>query len=421
MTTTVERLPSTPAPEAASLELPAPAQERRTLGGLSGEDVLLLTVALVGAVSLAWVVDQRLLPVTGRLGVFLTTYLAFVALYGVACSLVLDRVGAVDRVVGVLVASAGAVLVAALGGIVLFTLVRGWSALHHWNFFTQTTAYIGPDAALVEGGIVAAVVGTLEQVAISVALSVPLGIATAVYLNEVKGKVAGVVRTVTEAMTAVPTIVAGLFVYSLLVLQLGAERSGLAASLALCVSMLPVVTKTAEVVLRLVPGGLREASLALGSTQWATVRKVVLPTARPGLMTAVLLGVARVIGETSPVLIVAGSTNELNADPLHGPQVSLPLFVFNEARMPLDPAIARAFGAAVVLLALVVTLFTIARVVGGREPGHLSRRRQRRLATRYAEVGARGEELDPPAAVHAQPHQPSTEPIASPESEEDTR
>ena len=155
-----------------------------------------------------------------------------------------------------------------------------------------------------------------------------------------RGRLARLVRTVVEAMTAVPTIVAGLFIYSLLIIQLGWERSGFAASLALSVSMIPVVTTTAEVVLRLVPNGLREASLALGTTQWQTVRRVVLPTARPGLVTAVLLGVARVIGETSPVLLVAGSTNELNYDPTHGPQLSLPLFVFTGMRQPLDVAIA---------------------------------------------------------------------------------
>jgi phosphate transport system permease protein len=137
-------------------------------------------------------------------------------------------------------------------------------------------------------------------------------------------------------------------------------------------------------VLRLVPGGLREASLALGTTQWQTVRRVVLPTARPGLVTAVLLGVARVIGETSPVLLVAGSTNELNWDPAHGPQLSLPLFVFTDMRMPINNAIARAFGAAVVLLVLVVVLFALARILGGRPLGHISRRKQRRLAAARA-------------------------------------
>ncbi len=118
-----------------------------------------------------------------------------------------------------------------------------------------------------------------------------------------------------------------------------------------------------------------EASLALGTTQWQTVRRVVLPTARPGLLTAVLLGVARVIGETSPVLLVAGSTNELNADPMHGPMLSLPLFAFTQMKMPLDTAIARAFGSCVVLLVLVVVLFGLARILGGRPPGHISPRR----------------------------------------------
>ena len=236
------------------------------------------------------------------------------------------------------------VLVACLVGIVVFTFVRGKDALAHLNFYTQTTAYIGPEAPLDQGGIVAAMVGTLEQVAISVVLSVPLAIATAVYLSEVRGRLARLVRTVVEAMSAVPTIVAGLFIYSMLILKFGQDRSGFAASLALCISMIPVVCTTAEVVLRLVPNGLREASLALGTTQWQTVRRVVLPTARPGLVTAVLLGVARVIGETSPVLLVAGSTNELNADPMHGPMLSLPLFAFTQMKMPLDTAIARAFG-----------------------------------------------------------------------------
>jgi phosphate transport system permease protein len=211
-------------------------------------------------------------------------------------------------------------------------------------------------------------------------MSVPLGIATAVYLNEGRGWLPRTVRTVVDAMSAVPTIVAGLFVYSMLVIRFGVERSGFAAAFALSISMVPVVTRTAEVVLRLVPNGLREASLALGCTQWQTVKGVVLPTARSGLVTAVLLGVARVIGETSPVLLVAGSTNELNYDPLNDPQVSLPLFVFNQVRLPLDEAIARAFGAAVVLLLLVVVLFALARIVGGRPLGRPTRRARRRAA-----------------------------------------
>lgn len=370
-----------PGPAAPATTPPPP---RVRVGGVSAELVLHVASAGLGALALVWLVYERLLPITGAMGFWLSWYGVFLVLLGAASATTLDRMGVVDRVVGALVTTAGLVLVACLAGIVIFTGVRGWAALSHTNFYTQTTAYIGPDAPLDQGGIYAAIVGTLEQVAISVLLSVPLGIATAVYLSEVRGRIARLVRIVVEAMSAVPTIVAGLFVYSMLILQLGQERSGFAASLALSVSMIPVVVTTAEVVLRLVPGGLREASLALGTTQWQTVRRVVLPTARPGLVTAVLLGVARVIGETSPVLLVAGSTAELNYDPAHGPQVSLPLFVFNQMRLPLDQAIQRAFGAAVVLLVLVVVFFGLARVVGGREPGRMSRRQQRRLARAQA-------------------------------------
>ncbi len=354
--------------------------QRVKVGGVSAELVLHVGSAAFGALALVWLTYQQLLPITGTIGFWLSWYGVFLVLLAAISATTLDRMAVVDRIVGALVTTAGLVLVACLAGIVVFTAVRGWEALKHPNFYHQTTAFIGPEAPLDQGGIWAAMVGTLEQVAISVVLSVPLGIATAVYLSEVRGRLARLVRTVVEAMSAVPTIVAGLFIYSMLILKFGQERSGFAASLALCVSMIPVVVTTAEVVLRLVPGGLREASLALGTTQWQTVRRVVLPTARSGLVTAVLLGVARVIGETSPVLLVAGSTSELNYDALHGPQVSLPLFVFNEMRLPLDEAIARAFGAAVVLLVLVVVLFGLARVVGGRPPGHLSRRQRRRLA-----------------------------------------
>ncbi len=366
-----------------------PQEVRRTprrvrIGGADPELVTHVVGAVLGALGLTWMVYERLIPMTGVIGFWLCWYAAFLMLFAAMSATTLDRVGVVDRMVGALVTTAGIIMVACLVGIVVFTFVRGKEALSHWNFYTKTTAYIGPEAPLNQGGVVAAMVGTLEQVALSVVLSVPLAIATAVYLSEVRGGLARMVRTVVEAMSAVPTIVAGLFIYSMLILKFGQDRSGFAASLALCISMIPVVCTTAEVVLRLVPNGLREASLALGTTQWQTVRRVVLPTARPGLLTAVLLGVARVIGETSPVLLVAGSTNELNADPLHGPMLSLPLFAFTQMKMPLDTAIARAFGSCVVLLVLVVVLFGLARILGGRPPGHISPRKQRRLAAARA-------------------------------------
>jgi phosphate transport system permease protein len=182
-------------------------------------------------------------------------------------------------------------------------------------------------------------------------------------MTEVGGRFARVVRTVVEAMTALPSIVAGLFIYSVLIVTLGYPRSGLAAALAIAVMMLPIIARAADVVLRVVPSGLREASLALGASRWRTVWHVVLPTARPGLATAVILGVARGVGETSPVLLTSGAAAFLVTDPTDGVMNSLPLFIYTNVRSGEPNAITRAFAAATVLLALVLVLFVTARLL----------------------------------------------------------
>jgi len=188
-------------------------------------------------------------------------------------------------------------------------------------------------------------------------------------------------------MTALPSIVAGLFIYATFILILGFDLSGLAAALAISVMMLPIIIRAADVVLRLVPGSLREASQALGSGQWRTVWHVVLPTARSGLATAVILGTARGIGETSPVLLTAGYTATMNVNPLKGPMVSLPLATFELVKSPQPTMIARGFGTAAVLLALVLILFVIARIIGGRGPGSLTRRQEhRRVLASYRDA-----------------------------------
>ena len=150
------------------------------------------------------------------------------------------------------------------------------------------------------------------------------------------------------------------------------------------IMMLPIIIRSADVVLRLVPGGLREASDALGSSQWRTVWHVVLPTARSGLTTSVILGVARGVGETAPVLLTAGFTSTMNYNPTKGPMVSLPLAAFELVRSPQQTQVARGFATAAVLMILVLVLFTIARVVGGRPVGRLSKRQTRKAQARSA-------------------------------------
>jgi len=216
---------------------------------------------------------------------------------------------------------------------------------------------------------------------------VPLGIAAALYLAEVGGPGARPVRTLVDAMTALPDIIAGLFILAFMVLTVGLPESGFAASLALAVTMLPIVTRASETVLRIVPGTLREASYALGGSQWRTVVMVVLPTARSGLATAVVLAMARGIGETAPVLLVAGYARGINANPFKGWQTSLPLFIYNEIQSPIVADHDRAFGGGFALFVLVLVLFTVARRLGGGAPGELTRRQRRQIARQASAHG----------------------------------
>lgn len=336
--------------------------------------------ALVAAVALTALVFAQLAPFGGVIGFAVLAWLVFLGLYALLVSLTENALTVRDRLVSAVVHSLAVFALLALVTIVAYPLVRGVGALSHLNFFTEDMANAGPLDPLAQGGVLHAVVGTLEQIAIALTVTVPLGLTCAVYLNEVRGAFSRLVRTIVDAMTALPSIVAGLFVYAALIVALGLEKSGLAAGCAISVMMLPIVIRAADVVIRLVPGNLREASLALGAGRLRTVWHVVLPTARSGLTTAILLGTARGIGETSPVLITAGFTAYLNADPLSGPQISLPLATFSLVTSPEEAMKARGFGAAAVLMLLVLVLFVVARVAGGRPAGELSRGALRRRA-----------------------------------------
>lgn len=373
-----------PAPADARTTCPkpgeAPSGQRRHVRGFTASERFNLAGGGIAAVALATLLFGWFAPLSGALGWLVVAFVAFLGLYVLLVSLEADIQEVKDRLASVLFASAAILLFGSLVFIIVYTLARGSEALTHLNFFTQTMEFSGPLDPLTNGGIAHAIVGTLIQISIALAIAVPLGIGTAVFLNEVGGRFAKFVRTVSDAMTALPSIVAGLFVYAAVIQAVTHERSGFAAGLAITVMMLPIIIRSADVVLRLVPGNLREASYALGSSKLRTVWHVVLPTARSGLVTSVILGTARGIGETSPVLLTSGVTAAMNTDPFSGPMISLPLQVFDFVRSPEPTMVARGFGAAAVLLVLVLTLFVIARALGGRAPGDLSDR-QRRAAT----------------------------------------
>ncbi|MEU6342096.1 phosphate ABC transporter permease PstA [Streptomyces sp. NPDC046977] len=378
---------------------------RRNTSGVHLNDLLAMAGALVGAVALTSLLFFWVAPFDSLLGFVVVAYVCFLGLYAVLVSLDQNAAAVRDRVAALVWQSLALLLLVALVFVVFYTLWRGHQALVHLNFFTQDLSETGPLQPLTQGGVLHAIVGTLEQIGIALAITVPLGLACAVFLNEVPGGYARFVRTIVEAMTALPSIVAGLFIYATVILIIGLEKSGFAAALALSVMMLPIIIRAADVVIRLVPSSLREASYALGAGQWRTVWTVVLPTARSGLTTAVILGTARGIGETSPVLLTAGFTAGLNADPLSGPQISLPLATFSLVGSPQPNLISRGFGAAALLMALVLLLFLLARAIGGRGPGELSRGQQHRrvLASQrdVQRMGARRPSAPQPAAPAA--------------------
>lgn len=352
-------------------------------GGVSLDDVAAAAGAVASSLALVWILYTRLLPFTGLLGFVVCWYAVFLVLYAVITMHQYGRKSVADRLAGVLAHSAGALVVGTLAVVLGYIVFRGVRAIR-WNFFFENMSETGPLDPLTKGGALHAVAGSLLQLGLAVTFSVPLGIATALFLVEVKGRGARLVRLLVDTMSALPSVVAGLFILATVILTLGFQKSGFAASLAITVMMLPIVIRAAEVVLRLVPGGLREAAYALGATQWQVVRRVVLPTARSGLATGVVLAMARGVGETAPVLLTAGFTRELNLDPTSGPMINLPLYIWNYVRFPQPNMVARAFASAFTLAVLVVVLFTIARMLGGAAPGELTRRQRRKLAAESA-------------------------------------
>jgi len=353
-------------------------EPKRTLGGIRIGDLLSIVGAAIAALALTIVFTTQIAPITGEIAFFVVWYFLFISFYALLVSIDDTKTFIADRVVAVVVTSVATLLFSVLIFVIVFVTGRGSEALPFLNFYQEDMERAGPLDPLSDGGVVHAIAGTLIQITIALAITIPLGIAAAVYLNEIPGRFSRFVRTIVEAMTALPSIVAGLFIFATAILMFGLPKSGLAASLAISVMMLPIMIRSADVVLRLVPQTLKEASIGLGASQWKTVWNVVLPTSRSGLTTSIILATARGVGETSPVLLTSGFTAALNLNPLQDPMVSLPLAIFQFVKSPEPTMIARGFGTAAVLMVLVLALFVIARIIGGMTPEKSARNRVRR-------------------------------------------
>ncbi|MFD8224732.1 phosphate ABC transporter permease PstA [Streptomyces massasporeus] len=269
-----------------------------------------------------------------------------------------NRRQAKDRVVTSLVWVAFLLAVVPLASLVWSTVQRGVKVLDVY-FLTHSMGVVADSEA--GGGIYHAILGTLEQVGLATLIAAPVGVLTAIYLVEYgRGHLARAVTFFVDVMTGIPSIVAGLFILSLM-LMFEMEPFGFAGSLALAILMMPVVVRSTEEMLKLVPNELREASLALGVPKWRTILKVVLPTSLGGITTGIMLSIARIAGETAPVLLLVFGSKFINANPFEGAQASLPLYIYQQYGSGEATAYDRAWAASLTLIAFVMILNLVAR------------------------------------------------------------
>lgn len=274
---------------------------------------------------------------------------------------------AVDKFATVIIYFAMALALVPLLWVLIKVLSEGLPAILNPDWWVYDM--VGQPRNKAGGGAVHAIIGTLMQVLVTSALSIPIGVFTAIYLVEYsRGGFLGRITTfMVDILTGVPSIVAALFVYAMWITMFGFERSGFAVSLALVLLMVPIIVRNAEEMLRVVPMDLREASYALGVPKWKTIVKIVLPTALSGIVTGIMLAVARVMGESAPVLILVGSTTKINWNPFEGGQQSLPLYMVDLYGAGSNEfVLERLWGSALTLVLLVAILMIGARLISKR-------------------------------------------------------
>lgn len=355
-----------PKEEAALLEEQAPPALRLKKirpREFKPSDAVLLLLSLASSFSIIWIIFAQLTLLNGALGFVALWIPTFLFLYWFVNRQLFTRQVAVDRLIGALVSLGAGVMMLPLVLLTIFVFKKGLPLLS-WHVLTHTqqgVVYTSTTGDRI-GGVAHALVGTLEQVTIAAVLGIPAAVLTALFINEVGGRFTKSVRIVVTAMSGTPAIVAGVFIYSIWVTRF--HYSGFAGSLALAIILLPTVTRGTEEVLKIVHNDLREASIALAAPEWRTVWSVVLPTARSGLITSVLLGVAVSIGETAPLIMTIFGNQVMNANPFSGPQMALSLLSYKQIKLPIQSQIDLGYTSALVLFVLVFAIFILARILG---------------------------------------------------------
>jgi phosphate transport system permease protein len=303
---------------------------------------------------------------SGKLGYFLTFFFLYAAATGIRSYLKYGVATAKDSAIKVFIACGALLTIIPIVSILITIISKGYKGIRP-SIFVNDMAMATPTDPISNGGLLHAIVGTLLMIGGALIISVPIGILTALYLTEIKGKFEKPVRFLVQAMSGVPSIVAGLFILSAIVYPITKSSSGFMGSLALSILMIPTVARTAEEVLNLIPQDLREAGTALGGTQWRTVAMIVLPAAKSGLFTAVILGVARIAGETAPLLLLTGGGDAVNFNSFDNPMGSLPFYIWKSFLAGSEEAVTRAWAGLLVLIILILILFVTARILSTRK------------------------------------------------------
>ena len=331
----------------------------------STKDRLVDTSIFLGSLLASYVIVE-VTPMKGKLALFAVFFFVYMLLTASLKGIQRGNAAAKDALVNSVVAIGAIVTVIPIGSILLTVLQKGLPGIK-LNIFTHDMSMATPTDPLTNGGLLHAITGTLTLVALALVMSVPIGILTALYLTEIKGRFTGPIRFLVQAMSGVPSIVAGLFILSAILYPITKTYSGFMGALALTILMIPTIARTSEEVLNLIPNDLREAGVALGGTQWRTVAMIVLPAAKSGLITAVILGVARIAGETAPILLLTGGGDKVNPNAFNGPMGSLPYYIWKSFNAGSPEALTRAWAGLLVLVGLVLILFTSARYLGSRK------------------------------------------------------
>ena len=326
----------------------------------------LITVGIYLAAAIASFVIVEVTPMKGKLGYFIVFFFASIAIDFTASYVQRGVASAKDAIARGFVTVGITFAVLPIFSILLEVVKRGYKGLG-FGLLTNDMSATSVNDPIGNGGLLHAITGTLVMVVIALVVAMPIGILTAIYLTEIRGRFSAPIKFLVQAMSGVPSIVAGLFVLSAYVYPITKELSGFAGSLALMILMIPTIARTSEEVLLLIPQDLREAGVALGGTQWRTVALVVVPAAKSGLVTALILGIARVAGETAPLVLLTGGGETVNFNPFDGPMGSLPMYIWKCFGQGTEESIARAWSGILVLLVIVLALFTMARYLSERK------------------------------------------------------